>query len=523
MTEALPKGIVLHSERISSEIESFGGVDAEDLAKLWRVYTTNRSTMKADEGRRLENLFWRIWSNNAILRTIQGTTLAGLFLHISEGESITRLGPARLREISTSIPRIQSRRRAAPSTASIQPQRFPTGASCKSTPNVSRKPSVNAARAPLPPPILKKPRQASNDAQRPPGVSTVGATERVTEINTSLSASPAAVLEARLGESVSEKPRRKKATFASNITSMEAEPVPMPKKLSQPPSDLPPARHSPTACSRGTRDSPDLYGPSAPRRQIYPMPNESAISISPTPNPQARAYPWLGPGMQRPGPTSNPTSHPATAIAANPAYEQCAQQQKRSNNSPTSQPVQPSKVSLVEKDFRARFVEKRLQESRNSSFTNLSSSLLTQADIKASATTVASGNPDTVRSRKLQSSGDAEPVMDVQAARGRGKVKEGGGGHSTVQKRHPSRNNGTVTKPVGVDYVQVYVEDDEDGEWEDIDSDDDPLHSISPSTSQLQSPHQQGVPAARPSLGQQQSQLSEMIERERKLSATMQK
>lgn len=36
MTEALPKGIVLHSERISSEIESFGGVDAEDLAKLWR-------------------------------------------------------------------------------------------------------------------------------------------------------------------------------------------------------------------------------------------------------------------------------------------------------------------------------------------------------------------------------------------------------------------------------------------------------------------------------------------------------
>lgn len=36
MTEALPKGIVLNSERISSEIESFGGVDAQDLAKLWR-------------------------------------------------------------------------------------------------------------------------------------------------------------------------------------------------------------------------------------------------------------------------------------------------------------------------------------------------------------------------------------------------------------------------------------------------------------------------------------------------------
>ncbi|EQL31771.1 hypothetical protein BDFG_05997 [Blastomyces dermatitidis ATCC 26199] len=502
MTEALPKGIVLHSERISSEIESFGGVDAEDLAKLWRVYTTNRSTMKADEGRRLENLFWRIWSNNVILRTIQGTTLAGLFLHISEGESITRMGPGGLREISPSIPRIQSRRRAVPSTSSAQPQKLPTGTSCKSTPNVSRKPSVNATRAPLLPSILKKPRQASNDAQRLPGVSTAGATDRFTGSNTSLSISPTAVFEDPLGESVSEKPRRKKATFASNITSMEPEPVPMRKNISQPPSDPPPARHSPTPASSGeTRASPDLYGPSAPRRQIYPIPNESAISISPTPTPNSRPYPWLGPAMQRPGPTSNPTSHPAAAIAANPIHEQHAQQQKRSNSSPTSQPTQPSKVSLVEKDFRSRFVEKRLQESRNPSFTNLGSSLLTQADIKASATTVVSGNPDTVRSRKLQSSGDVGPVMGVQAVRGRGKVKEGRGGHSSAQKQHPSRNNGAGTKAVVVDYVQE--EDDEDGEWEDIDSDDDPANSISPSTSQAQPPHQHGVPASsRPSLGQ---------------------
>ncbi|KAL2376806.1 hypothetical protein RJZ90_007225 [Blastomyces dermatitidis] len=517
MTEALPKGIVLHSERISSEIESFGGVDAEDLAKLWRVYTTNRSTMKADEGRRLENLFWRIWSNNVILRTIQGTTLAGLFLHISEGESITRMGPGGLREvhsstwldefkgdlISPSIPRIQSRRRAVPSTSSAQPQKLPTGTSCKSTPNVSRKPSVNATRAPLLPSILKKPRQASNDAQRLPGVSTAGATDRFTGSNTSLSISPTAVFEDPLGESVSEKPRRKKATFASNITSMEPEPVPMRKNISQPPSDPPPARHSPTPASSGeTRASPDLPNPRY--HTNYKMPAislESAISISPTPTLNSRPYPWLGPAMQRPGPTSNPTSHPAAAIAANPIHEQHAQQQKRSNSSPTSQPTQPSKVSLVEKDFRSRFVEKRLQESRNPSFTNLGSSLLTQADIKASATIVVSGNPDTVRSRKLQSSGDVGTVMGVQAVRGRGKVKEGRGGHSSAQKQHPSRNNGAGTKAVVVDYVQE--EDDEDGEWEDIDSDDDPANSISPSTSQAQPPHQHGVPASsRPSLGQ---------------------
>ncbi|KAL2360844.1 hypothetical protein RJZ56_006291 [Blastomyces dermatitidis] len=500
MTEALPKGIVLHSERISSEIESFGGVDAEDLAKLWRVYTTNRSTMKADEGRRLENLFWRIWSNNVILRTIQGTTLAGLFLHISEGESITRMGPGGLREVHSStwldefkgdlvlidiIIRSHPRYRGSNQDGA----RF----------HLLRAPSRRSSQREL---VAKKPRQASNDAQRLPGVSTAGATDRFTGSNTSLSISPTAVFEDPLGESVSEKPRRKKATFASNITSMEPEPVPMRKNISQPPSDPPPARHSPTPASSGeTRASPDLYGPSAPRRQIYPIPNESAISISPTPTLNSRPYPWLGPAMQRPGPTSNPTSHPAAAIAANPIHEQHAQQQKRSNSSPTSQPTQPSKVSLVEKDFRSRFVEKRLQESRNPSFTNLGSSLLTQADIKASATIVVSGNPDTVRSRKLQSSGDVGTVMGVQAVRGRGKVKEGRGGHSSAQKQHPSRNNGAGTKAVVVDYVQE--EDDEDGEWEDIDSDDDPANSISPSTSQAQPPHQHGVPASsRPSLGQ---------------------
>ncbi|PGH07270.1 hypothetical protein GX51_01814 [Blastomyces parvus] len=562
MTEALPKGFVLHSARISSEIESFGGVDAEDLAKLWRVYTTNRSTLKADEGRRLENLFWRIWSNNAILRAIQGTTLAGLFLHISEGESIARMDRGRLRQISPSIPRIPPRRRAAaPSTAGAEPQKLlPPGTSRKSSLNVSRKPSVSATRAPLPPPILKKPRQPSNDAQRLPGaISTTGASDRVTGSYISLSPSPAAVLEGPLGESASDKPRRKKATFASNITSMEAEPVPNRKKqLSQPPADLSPANHSPTAaCARDTRASPGLYGPPTPRRQIYPIiPNESAISISPTPTlthtPHAKPYPWLGPAVQRPGPgqagpTSNPTSHPTTSsstTAAKPAHEQHAQQQKRSNSSPTPQPAQPSKVSLVEKDFRARFVEKRLQESRNSSFTNLGSSLLTltRAEVKAGGGTSGTGTAavvqgnrgDAVRLRDGLSSGDAE------LGRGVGKVKGpagagAGGGHSSAQKQqkqHPPRNNGT--NATVVDYVHGHDEDEDDGdgdgEWEDIDSDD-PAYSISPAQSQsqsqsrsppqLQPPYQQGAPTStsRPSIGQQQSQLSEMIERERKVSA----
>ncbi|OAX80367.1 hypothetical protein ACJ72_05303 [Emergomyces africanus] len=527
MTEALPKGIVLHSESISSEIESFGGVDAEDLAKLWRVYTTNRSTMKEDEGRRLENLFWRIWSNRSILRTIQGTTLAGLFIHISEGESITKMGRGRLREISRSIPRIPSRRRPpAQSTASIQPQSFSATASFKSNQSVSRKPSGNAGRTPLPPPILKKPRQTTNGAQQTFGGSTTGATEEYTERSLSLSPSPVAGHEVLSGQSALEKPRRKKTTFATNVTSMEAKPVPLRKKSFQSPSDIAPTRHSPTAAasSRTISASPDLYGPSAtPRQQTYPIPDESAISISPTLTSYVKPYPWLGPSILRPGPTSNPTSHPASTIAAKSIHEQQTQQ-KRSNSSPSSQQAQPSQASLVEKDFRARFVEKRLQESRNSSFTNLGSSLLMQGGDGRGNTSI------TAALGKLESPGDANPVIGFPAAGSLGKKSVGRGSslhqHQQPQQQrqhHPSQSNGSKFV-----HENTAEEDEDEGEWEDVDSDD-PANTVSPSSRsplqpqpQLQSSFRQGIPTLGPSLTGQQSQLSELIERERKLSPTMQ-
>ncbi|KAG5305078.1 DUF1752 family protein [Histoplasma capsulatum G186AR] len=513
MTEALPKGIVLNSERISSEIESFGGVDAQDLAKLWRVYTTNRSTMKADEGRRLENLFWRIWSNNSILRTIKGTTLAGLFLHISEGESITGMARGRLREIPQSIPRVPSRRRVAPSTSSAQPESLSTRTGFKSSQKASRKSSVNSTRTPLPPPILKKPRQPSNDAQQTSNSSTVGASENVRGGDPSLSPSPIAGIEVSVGESSLEKPRRKKATFATNVTSMEAEPVSRRTKASQLPLDLSSARHSPTKTIRAL---PDMYGSSALLQQKYPISDESAISISPTPTTIVKPNPWLSQTTHRPGPTSNPTSHPAIIKSI---HKQQTQQQKRSNSSPISQQTQPSTISLVEKDFRARFVEKQLQESRNSSFTNLGSSLLNRADIKGSATIVPIANTGVTRSQNLQSSADVKPVKGLHAVDGLGKIQTGG---SSGQKQRPSQDNYNGSNGV-VEHVYAEGGNDE-GDWEDIDSDDDRSKTIFPSQLQLQSPFQQGgVSTSRPSLSQQQSQLSKLIEQERKLSATMQK
>lgn len=57
------------------------------------VYTLNSTHMEDDEGTRLENFFWRIWSNRSIITSIRGNTLARLFITISEGGNRVRTTP----------------------------------------------------------------------------------------------------------------------------------------------------------------------------------------------------------------------------------------------------------------------------------------------------------------------------------------------------------------------------------------------------------------------------------------------
>ena len=49
------------------------------------VYSTNRAVIPDDVGRRLENLFWRIWSSDRILHRIKGRLVSAVFTRISEG------------------------------------------------------------------------------------------------------------------------------------------------------------------------------------------------------------------------------------------------------------------------------------------------------------------------------------------------------------------------------------------------------------------------------------------------------
>lgn len=48
------------------------------------VYTTNKAVLEENTGRRLENLFWRIWGSEKLFKNIGGSTVAKIFCYISD-------------------------------------------------------------------------------------------------------------------------------------------------------------------------------------------------------------------------------------------------------------------------------------------------------------------------------------------------------------------------------------------------------------------------------------------------------
>ncbi|KAF7587987.1 hypothetical protein BBP40_006465 [Aspergillus hancockii] len=87
--ETLPKGLVSTTRRVSSELDDIHVVDTSDISRLWKVYNTHPSAHEGDIGYRLENLFWRVWSSDRLQNSMNGSTLAKLFLQISESNSFS--------------------------------------------------------------------------------------------------------------------------------------------------------------------------------------------------------------------------------------------------------------------------------------------------------------------------------------------------------------------------------------------------------------------------------------------------
>ncbi|RVD84654.1 uncharacterized protein DFL_006390 [Arthrobotrys flagrans] len=83
MNHGLPQ-IVDNRRSLTDDIRKIDKVQAEELTRLWKVYTTNKNIIAT--GRRLENLFWRIWGSTRIRENISGNTVAKIFLMIDQGE-----------------------------------------------------------------------------------------------------------------------------------------------------------------------------------------------------------------------------------------------------------------------------------------------------------------------------------------------------------------------------------------------------------------------------------------------------
>lgn len=144
------------------------------------VYTTNKTILADDVGRRLENFFWRIWSNGRISSNIRGSQVALLFISISEGAEIRTTPTQSPRSRRSYLEEEHRHRRRSPPPFSNAPApslifsaasdieeslRSARLATQENTPSKApRKLSSSQERrgdTRRPPPILKKPRAGS--------------------------------------------------------------------------------------------------------------------------------------------------------------------------------------------------------------------------------------------------------------------------------------------------------------------------------------------------------------------------
>ncbi|KAH8816884.1 hypothetical protein F5884DRAFT_238253 [Xylogone sp. PMI_703] len=158
----LPKGIVVNnSPQIETSIEQIDQepLELKDIAKFWKVYTTTQRRLLDPTAERLENYWWRIWGSEK--KTLQAATVAKLFAHISNGETIVPLRGPPNRDESGPFLTKDSRNGPGASSSTILQQPSPTRRSTASS-------SVASKGTTAPPhPILKKSRGPSSSGPRP--------------------------------------------------------------------------------------------------------------------------------------------------------------------------------------------------------------------------------------------------------------------------------------------------------------------------------------------------------------------
>ncbi|GAM36656.1 hypothetical protein TCE0_018r05911 [Talaromyces pinophilus] len=88
MAYDFPADVVKTTDRFLTELRQFDGISVDDIARLWKAYTTQSAVVRDVVVSRLENLFWRIWGNATIQQSLTGSVLATLFMAIHEDPSL---------------------------------------------------------------------------------------------------------------------------------------------------------------------------------------------------------------------------------------------------------------------------------------------------------------------------------------------------------------------------------------------------------------------------------------------------
>ncbi|KAL2822215.1 hypothetical protein BDW59DRAFT_149803 [Aspergillus cavernicola] len=146
--DPLPRGLVSTSGSVSAELGVIDAVDVGDIIQLWKAYSTNPSVHEGDTGYRLQNFFWRIWSNKRLSNTLTGSTLARLFLQVSEPSSLT-MTPAK---------------ESGPPSSSLKLEKHSPGHGHPNSGSTTTTTTTTTTKQPLPP-ILKKKSNSSSHGE----------------------------------------------------------------------------------------------------------------------------------------------------------------------------------------------------------------------------------------------------------------------------------------------------------------------------------------------------------------------
>ncbi|KAI1943560.1 hypothetical protein LOZ66_000143 [Ophidiomyces ophidiicola] len=369
MAGALPRGLVSNTDCVSSDLQAPGTVEIEDVAKLWRVYTTTKVTLKRGAGRRLENLFWRIWSNGRISSTITGSTLATLFTQISDESPLW----TRDREELGSILRDSSPK--LPPTPGLHSPSSPSKDG--SATHMSRLYSERGCQTSLPPSILKKPSRSSPSTQTPRKSSKVvftpGESSDDGKILKPYPPRPCVRRKVKRNLTPQAQPtvRSERTIRVSNPSSMQY-PENIPKaNLSI---NRTPHFHSHVFENRPSNAPSIIQIPEelSPKTTNLSRPSRPVLLSDQSTPPQKHTSTPLydnPPAANKPENTVPPEHQPA------PKANTQQQSQAPPNPAEPIPEAQPASTTpLVDKDFRARFVEKPQHEARVSSLTSLISS-----------------------------------------------------------------------------------------------------------------------------------------------------